>query len=283
MPDFAIVDTHVHLYDIEQFRYAWLASVPRINRTCLIPDFDRAREDVQVEKFVFAEVAVSDDAYLEEARFIQGLAEGDARLAGMIAHAPLERGPAVEADLEALARLRNVRGIRRLIETERDPSFCLEGGFLAALKLLPAYGFTFDICVKHWAMTYAIELAKRCPDVTFVLDHIGKPDIRHGIVELWKRQIGELAALPNVVCKISGVITEADHARWTAQDIEPYIAHVIEQFGFDRIMYGSDWSVAELTHRYSQYVDILDGMLSGVSEADQRKFYRENAVRVYRL
>jgi len=283
MPDFAIVDTHVHLYDIEQFRYAWLASVPRINRTCLIPDFDRAREDVQVEKFVFAEVAVSDDAYLEEARFIQGLAEGDARLAGMIAHAPLERGPAVEADLEALARLRNVRGIRRLIETERDPSFCLEGGFLAALKLLPAYGFTFDICVKHWAMTYAIELAKRCPDVTFVLDHIGKPDIRHGIVELWKRQIGELAALPNVVCKISGVITEADHARWTAQDIEPYIAHVIEQFGFDRIMYGSDWSVAELTHRYSQYVDILDGMLSGASEADQRKFYRENAVRVYRL
>lgn len=283
MPNFAIVDTHVHLYDIERFRYAWLASVPRINRTCLIPDFDRASEDVQIEKFVFAEVAVSDDAYREEAGFIQGLAEGDPRLAGMIVHAPLERGPAVEADLDALSRLRNVRGIRRLIETERDPSFCLEAGFLAALELLPTYGLTFDICIKHWAMTYAIELARRCPDVTFVLDHIGKPDIRHGLIEPWKRQIDELAALPNVVCKVSGVITEAHHMRWTVQDIEPYIAHVIERFGFDRILFGSDWSVAELTHGYSQYVDILDGILAGVSETDQRKFYRDNAVRVYRL
>jgi len=283
MPDFPIVDTHVHLYDIERFRYAWLSSVPRINRTCLIPDFDAARGNVDVEKFVFAEVAVSDDAYLEEAQFIQQLADGDARLAGIIAHAPLERGVEVEETLDKLAALRSVRGIRRLIETERDPSFCVADGFVSALKLLPAYGFTFDLCVKHWAMTYAIELARRCPEVTFVLDHIGKPDVRNGLVEPWRRQISEMAALPNVVCKISGVITEADHARWTRNDVEPYIAHVIERFGFDRILYGSDWSVAELTHGYAEFVEILDGLMTGVSETDLRKFYRDNAMRLYRL
>jgi L-fuconolactonase len=283
MPDFPIVDTHVHLYDIDRFRYAWLSSVPRINRTCLIPDFDAARGDVEVEKFVFAEVAVSDDAHIEEAEFVQQLADGDTRLAGIVAHAPLERGAEVKETLERLAAMRNVRGVRRLIETERDPSFCLADAFVGALKLLPSYGFTFDLCVKHWAITYAIELARRCPEVTFVLDHIGKPDIRNGLVEPWRRQIGELAALPNVVCKVSGVITEADHAHWTREDLAPYVTHVIEQFGFDRIMYGSDWSVAELTHRYGEFVEILDGLMSGVPESELRKFYRDNAIRIYRL
>lgn len=283
MPNFPIVDTHVHLYDVDRFRYAWLASVPSINRTCLIPDFDRARQGVEVEKFVFAEVAVSDGGYLQEAEFIQGLANDDDRLAGMIAHAPLEKGGEVKADLELLHRLKSTRRIRRLIETERDPSFCISDSFIAGARLLPAYGLTFDICIKHWAMVYAIELVKRCPDVTFVLDHIGKPDIRNGLFEPWKRQITELARLPNVVCKISGVITEANHVGWQKADIEPYIAHVIEEFGFDRVMFGSDWSVAELTHSYAQFVDVLDELLVGTSEGEQRKFYRDNAIRIYRL
>jgi L-fuconolactonase len=283
MPNFPIIDTHVHLYDVERFHYAWLESVPPINRTCLIRDFDRARKGVEVEKFVFAEVAVSDNAHLQEAEFIQGLANDDVRLAGMITHAPLEKGELVRADLEVLHRLKSTRGVRRLIETEQNPSFCISDSFIAGVRMLPAYGFTFDICIKHWAMVYAIELVKRCPDVTFVLDHIGKPDISNGIMEPWKRQITELATLPNVVCKISGVITEANHASWSKVDIEPYIAHVIEQFGFDRIMFGSDWSVAELTHSYAQFVEILDELLVSVSEYDQRKFYRENAMRIYRL
>jgi L-fuconolactonase len=283
MPDFAIVDSHVHLYDVDRLRYGWLDRAPKLKRTSLLADFDRARGRIEVDKIVFAEVAVDPGLHLEEAGFIQGLADSDARLAGMVAHAPLEKGKAIEADLLALKKHRILRGIRRLIETERDPSFCLEPSFLEAVKLLPKHGLSFDICVKHWALTYAIELARRCPEVTFILDHIGKPDIRHGLHEPWRSQIREMAALGNVVCKVSGVITEADHARWNKEEIKPYIAQVIEAFGFDRVMYGSDWTVSELTHPYPVFVEILDEMLRGTSEAEQRKLYRDTAIRTYRL
>ena len=132
-------------------------------------------------------------------------------------------------------------------------------------------------------MAYAIELAKRCPEVSFVLDHIGKPDIKNGLREPWWGQIKELAGYPNVVCKVSGVITEADHARWTASQVRPYVSHVVESFGFDRLMYGSDWTVSELTHPYPAWVDIVDDIISGASEAEKRKLYRDTAIRTYRL
>jgi L-fuconolactonase len=195
----------------------------------------------------------------------------------------MEKGRAVETDLDVLARMPGVRGIRRLIETERDPSFAIEPGFLEAVRLLPDYGFTFDICVKHFAMTYAIELARRCPEVSFVLDHIGKPDIKHGLREPWWSQMAKLASLPNVVCKISGVVTEADHRAWTPEQVKPYVAHAIECFGFDRVLYGSDWTVSELTHPYPAWVDILDEVVAGASETELRGLYRDNAIRTYRL
>ncbi|MBV9136758.1 MAG: amidohydrolase family protein [Hyphomicrobiales bacterium] len=283
MPNFAIVDSHVHLYDIERFRYGWLENVPSLKRTSLLGDFDRARGPVEVDKIVFAEVAIDPGLHLEEADFIQDLSDNDDRLAGMVAHAPLEKGSAVEDDLVALTKHRALRGIRRLIETERDPSFCIEPRFLEAVRLLPKHGLSFDICVKHWALVYGLELARRCPEVTFILDHIGKPDIRHGLHEPWRSQIREMAALDNVVCKVSGVITEADHARWNKHEIKPYIAHVIDAFGFDRVMYGSDWTVSNLTHPYPVFVELLDEMLEGSSEAEKRKLYRDTAIRVYRL
>lgn len=283
MPAFPIIDSHVHLYDVDRFSYAWLKNVPKIARSFDLDDFDRARAAVEIERLVFVEVAVDPGLHLGEAAFIQEAADRDARLAAIVAHAPLEKGAAVEGDLEVLAGLRSVRGIRRLIETERDPSFVLAPAFLEAVQTLAAYGFTFDICVKHWGMTYAIELARRCPDVGFVLDHIGKPDIRHGIRQPWWGQIAELAALPNVVCKVSGVITEADHANWTAADVRPYVERAIECFGFERCMYGSDWTVSELTHAYPVWVSVLDDILAGTSLDEQRAFYRDTAIRTYRL
>jgi L-fuconolactonase len=283
MPSFPIVDSHVHLYDVERLSYAWLANVPRINRSYGLSDFDEARRQVAVDGIVFAEVAVDPGLHLEEARFIQGLAERDPRLCGMVAHAPLERGPSVEADLVALKQNGSLRGIRRLIETERDPSFCLAPPFLEALRTLPRHGLTFDICVKHWAMVFALELVRRCPEVSFVLDHIGKPGIKHGLREPWWGQIRELARYPNVVVKLSGVVTEADHERWKPADVKPYVSHVIDCFGPDRVMYGSDWTVSELTHSYPAWVEILDEVLHGASEAELRKVYRGTAIRTYSL
>ncbi len=283
MPDFPIVDAHVHLYDIQRLSYAWLSGAPKINRTYLLPDFDEACGPVEVDTIIFAEVAVDPGLHIEEAEFIRGLADRDSRLRGIVAHAPLENGVAVEADLHALKAIRGVCGIRRLIETERNPAFCLEPGFLAALRLLPKFGFSFDICVKHTALVYALELARRCPEVSFVLDHIGKPDIKNGLREPWFTQIAELAKMENVVCKLSGVITEANHASWSADEIKPYVAHVIEKFGFERTMYGSDWTVSELTHLYPRWVEIVDDVISGASYQEMRWLYRDTALQTYRL
>ena len=283
MPDFPIIDSHVHLYDVSRLRYPWLSRVPRINRTYLLRDFDAARGPVQVDQIVFAEVAVDRGLHLGEAAFVQELAGQDRRLTGMVAHAPVEKGAAVEEDLVALAKFGLLRGVRRLIETELDQSLCLEPGFLEGVRRVGSHGLTFDICVKHWGMVFAIELARRRPEVQFVLDHIGKPGIKHGLREPWRSQMRGLAALPNVVVKISGTITEADHAAWTPAQVKPYVEQTLQCFGFDRCMYGSDWTVSELTHRYPVWVQLLDEVVAGASPDERRKLFRETARRIYRL
>ncbi len=283
MPDFPIVDSHVHLYDVKRLSYRWLKSVPKIDWTHLLADFDEARGTVAVDKIVFAEVWVDKGRHLEEAAFVQEMADADPRLCGMVAHLPVENGTAIEADLLTLREFKTLRGIRRLIEIEANPAFCLDPDFIAGVKLVGRHGLTFDICVKHWALVFGIELARRCPEVTFVLDHIGKPGIKHGLREPWWSQLRELAKLPNVVCKISGVITEADHSVWTREQVKPYVAHAIDCFGFDRIMYGSDWPVSALTHAYPTWVEIVDEVVRGSGETEVRKLYRDNSIRVYRL
>lgn len=281
MPAFPIVDSHVHLYDVERLSYGWMASAPKINRSHGMAEFDAARGPVVVDKLVFVEVAADAGLHLKEAAFVQELADRDARIAGIVAHAPVEKGDAVEDDVAALKGTRSLVGIRRLIQGEPDPSVCIAPNFLAGVRRLGRHGLTFDICVKSWQMAYAVELVRRCPDVRFVLDHIGKPDIRNGMAEPWRAQIRELARLPNVVCKVSGVITETDRATWTPATVEPYVSHVIDSFGFARVMFGSDWTVSELTHRYPQWVAILDGIVGRASEAEQRAFWRETAIRTY--
>ena len=283
MPDFPIIDSHVHLYDVERLSYGWLQGVPKINKTHKLAEFDAARGPVQVDGIVFAEVAVDAGLHIKEAAFVQEMADADPRLQGMVAHAPVENGAAVAEDLAALARFATLRGIRRLIQTEADPGYCLEPGFVEGVREVGRHGLPFDICIRHFAMAYALELVRRCPDVQFVLDHIGKPDIKHGLREPWWSQMRELAALPNVVVKVSGVVTEANHAAWTPEQVKPYVAHVIDTFGFNRVMYGSDWTVSELTHRYPQWVEILDSVVAGSSRDELMQLYRGTASRVYRV
>ena len=283
MPDFPIIDSHVHLYDVTRLRYSWLNRVPRLNRTYLLRDFDAAGGPVQIDRIVFAEVDVDPGLHVQEAAFVQEMAGQDKRLAGMVAHAPVEKGAAVEEDLAALEKFSVLRGIRRLLEKELDQSVALQPGFLEGVRRVGQHGLPFDTCVKHWGLVFAIELARRCPNVQFVLDHIGKPGIKHGLREPWRSQMRELAALPNIVVKVSGVITEADHTAWTPAQVKPYIAHTLECFGFDRCMYGSDWTVSELTHRYPVWVQILDEVIAGATPDERRKLYRETAKRIYRL
>ena len=179
--------------------------------------------------------------------------------------------------------MEHVKAVRRLIEFEPDVDFCLQPGFVEGVKLLAKYDLSFDICVKHFQLANAVELVRRCPDVRFVLDHIGKPPIRAGQFDPWRDDLRALAALPNVCCKISGVVTEADHDNWSREQLRPYLDHAIDAFGIDRVMFGSDWPVSELTHRYEEWVDIVEWTMSGSSEGEMRKLFRDNAISFYRL
>jgi len=283
MPDFPIIDSHVHLYDIEKLSYSWMSGVPQLAHTTRMPEFDQARGSVDVEQLVFVEVDVDPGFHLDEARFVAGLAEKDKKIGAIVAHAPIHKGKSVEADLVDLKTIPGVKGVRRLLQQEPDPTAILNPAFIDGVKLLKKYDLSFDICIKHYQLAYAIELIKRCPDVSFIFDHIGKPDIRNAIVEPWKSQMRELARLPNVVCKISGVVTEADHKSWTREQLRPYIEHTIDVFGFNRVMFGSDWTVATLALDYPTWVDILDEILTKASLDEKRKFWRETAISAYKL
>ena len=285
MPNFPIVDSHVHLYDPGLLPFSWMKGSPILDKRFDLRSFDEHRGDVVVDKIVFAEVAVDPGHHVQEACWVQSLADADPRLVGMVAHLPLQNGAAVEEDLQIMLRLGTLRGIRRLIQEEPDPNFCLQPGFIEGCRRVGAAGLVVDLCIKHnRGQTASItELVRRCPEVTFVLDHIGKPDIKAGAIASWRAELKTLAALPNIVCKVSGVITEADHASWTKEQIRPCVEHAISTFGFDRVMYGSDWTVGLLTHPYPVWVEMLDEILAGASADELHKFWRGTAERVYRI
>jgi L-fuconolactonase len=283
MPEFPIVDAHVHLYDPGVIRYGWMAGKAALAGPHRMPEFDAARGAVAIEALVWVEVGADPGQYLQEASYVAGLAERDPRIKAMVAHAPLERGAAVTPDLEKLAAHDLTRAIRRLLQDEADAELCLQPGFIEGVKLLPRFELAFDLCVRHHQLAAAIELVRRCPEVRFVLDHLGKPAIRDGLLDPWRHHIKELAELPNVHCKLSGVITEADPQSWTPAQLRPYLDHAIESFGFARLLYASDWPVSEQTHRYGDWVEILDDLTAGCSETERRQLFRDNAIAFYRL
>ncbi|HEX6112990.1 MAG TPA: amidohydrolase family protein [Geminicoccaceae bacterium] len=283
MPDYPIVDAHVHLYDPGVIRYGWMTGRAVLDQQRLMDQLDAARGSVEIEALVWVEVGADPGLYLQEASFVDSIARSDRRIRALVAHAPLERGAAVTPDLEKLAAHGLTRGIRRLLQDEPDDAFCLRAGFIEGVRLLARFGLSFDICVYQGQLANALELARRCPEVCFVLDHAGKPGIRDGVMEPWRRYITELAALPNVWCKLSGLITEADHRNWNREQLRPYIDHVIGSFGCARVMFGSDWPVAEETHRYGEWVEIVDQALAGAAEDERRKVFRDNAIAFYRL
>lgn len=284
MPDFPLVDAHVHLYDPDALDYPWMKGEPVLNSLHGSAEYSAAIGGVAVDKLVFVEVDVASGRHLDEAVWVEAAAQEDSRVQAITASMPLENGTAVEPDIAAFARMPRARAVRRLIQAHMDePGWCLRPDFVDGAKLLAKYDLGFEICIFHPQMADAIELVRRCPEVRFILDHIGKPGIKDGLREPWWRQMRDLARLPNVICKVSGVVTEADHARWTYDQVAPYVAHAIECFGFDRVAFGGDWPVMELATRYPDWVAMVDRVTVGASAAELRKLFRDTAIDFYRL
>ena len=282
MANFPIIDTHVHLWHPKQLRYPWLKQVPLLNRPFLLKDYNAAIGDLEVQSMVFVQCDTHPDDGLKETSWVTSLAARDPRIRGIVAWAPLEVGNCVAAFIEKLAEESLVKGIRRLIQGE-SVDFCIQPDFIDGVKTLSRHGLSFDLCIYHTQLANAIRLVEQCPDVQFILDHIGKPDIKNQLYEPWKQEIKVLADFPNVHCKISGVVTEADHENWSLNNVQPYIDHVITCFGFDRVIYGSDWPVSTLATDYRRWVETLQETVSGCTPEELRKLFHDNAIRFYRL
>lgn len=283
MFDHPIVDTHVHLWDPKRLRYRWLDNIEKLNRPYLPADYDASCGSIHVEKFVFVQCDCLPEQNLQEVAFVNDLAEKDGRISGIVAFAPVERGASVRAELKQLADKPRVKGVRRLLQSEADVQFCLQPAFLEGVAQLAEFGLSFDICVKHPQLRSSVELVRRVPQVSFVLDHIAKPDIRAGLLDPWRAELRALSKLPNVYCKISGLVTEADFESWKPADLRPYIDHVMDCFGPQRVMFGSDWPVVLLASRYDRWAEALRDALSDLTADERRQVFHDNAEDIYRL
>lgn len=284
MPDCPIVDSHVHFWDPKLIRYPWLDAKPELNIPWLPADLAASRAGIDIEAMVFVQCEADFNAFEDEAHWASGLAaDSEPLIGGIVAWAPLENGRAVTDDLARLSKLKLLRGIRRIIQFEADPDFCLQPSFVEGVRALHDFGLSFDICVDYRQLANVIRFIDRVPDVKMVLDHIGKPAIADGIRQPWEEQIRKLADFPNLFCKISGVATEAKHHDWSPSLLKSYIMTAIEAFGFKRTMFGSDWPVATQAIQFRQWTMLMDDMLAGVARADLDRFWRGNARSFYRL
>jgi L-fuconolactonase len=278
----SIVDAHVHLWNTAQFRYAWLDNLPALNHSMLSADLAKASNSVGVNKFIFVESACDSSQSLAEVDWIISLVETETRLKGIVAHTPLEHGKAVRADLELLARRPLVKGVRRNLQGE-SADFLKRPELAEGLKLLPDFGFTFDLCVRADQLPAVIELVRSAPQVSFVLDHLGKPVVREKGFGTWARHLRELASLPNVACKISGLATEANWTNWRSEHLKPYLDHAVGCFGWQRVLFGSDWPVATLATSYDRWIETVFELIPNASERERRQLFQMNAERIYRV
>ena len=277
-----IVDTHQHLWDLDLFRYAWLRQLPDLNRSFRMNDYLAATNGLAIEKSVHLEADVDEPFMLDETMHLLRLADcADNPLEGVVACGRPE-SKEFKTYVEKIADHPKLRGIRRVLHTQQDELGQSET-FIENVCSLAGYGLSFDICVLARQLPLAIRLVSQCPDVTFILDHCGVPQVRDKVLDPWRSLILEIAKFPNVFCKISGLIAYADPNNWNAEDLRPYVDHAIECFGWDRVMFGSDWPVCTLSASYRQWVDVLLSLTRSAGEANQKKLFHDNAIRVYRL
>jgi L-fuconolactonase len=284
MPLGPIVDSHVHLWDPTRFRMPWLDGNERIGRPFGLADYREHTAGIDVEGIVYLQVEVDPAYALLEAQWVADLPPEGPPVLAIVPWAPLEDGDRARSFLDALVKIDpRIKGVRRLYQDEPDDDFCVRPDFVRGVQILAEYGLSFDLCGYHRHLRNTVTLVRSCPDVDFVLDHISKPDIARRLEQPWRDEIRELASLPNVVCKLSGMVTEADKENWAVDDLKPYAEHVLASFGEDRVMFGGDWPVVLMASPYRRWANAVDQLTAGLSDGAKRKLWNGNARRFYRL
>jgi L-fuconolactonase len=272
-----IVDAHHHLWDPTRRNYPWMsgAALDPIRRPYTVDDLRSA-----AGPSVAATILVQTISSVSETEEFLATA-GESPVAGVVGWVDLTADTAAQLDeLRTVPYGQCLVGIRHQVEDEPDPSWLLRPDVMRGLRAVGAAGLVYDLLVRAPQRAAARDVAARMPDVSFVLDHAGKPGIAAGEWESWTGWITDLARLPNVACKLSGLVTEADWATWSDTTIRPYAEHVLDAFGADRVMFGSDWPVCELAATYPTVLALTESLLS---PAERTAVLGTTAKRVYHL
>ncbi|MFF7790285.1 amidohydrolase family protein [Streptomyces sp. NPDC007991] len=273
-----VVDAHHHVWDLSVRDQDWIARGSPIRRDFTVADLAPEARAAGVDRTVLVQTVTVP----EETPEFLALAGEHELIAGVVGWTDLTR-PDVADELARLRELpggRYLKGIRHQVQGEPDPQWLLRPDVGRGLAAVADAGLVYDLVVLPHQLPACTKAAASLPRLTFVLDHLGKPPIASGALEPWASGLRALAALPNTVCKLSGMVTEADLASWTIDDLRPYADVVLEAFGPDRLMFGSDWPVCTLAATYTEVLDTAR-RLTGPSEHEQ--IFGATATRVYDL
>ncbi|HJX65011.1 MAG TPA: amidohydrolase family protein [Polyangia bacterium] len=274
-----VVDSHHHFWRYSSAEYGWIDdSMAVIRRDFLPADLKQEMGIAGVDAVVSVQARQS----VEETRWLLDLATQNPFIAGVVGWVPLV-SPTVAADLAQFAAHPKLVAIRHVLQDESDPLFMLSADFQAGIRALRAYNLSYDILIYHRHLPQTIELVDRHPEQTFVVDHMAKPAIKQGTIEPWARGMRELARRPHVCCKLSGMVTEIGRPHWSLADLRPYFDVVLEAFGPERVLFGSDWPVCLVACGYARWMEIVQELIAPLSSAERAAILGDNARCVYRL
>lgn len=278
-----IIDAHHHVWDLSVRDQDWITGpeLAPLRRDFHLSDLEPQARAASVDRTVLVQTVT----VAEETPEFLALAAGSDVVAGVVGWTDLT-APDVAEELARLRALPNgewLRGIRHQVQAEPDAWWLTRPEVLRGLRTVAEAGLVYDLVVLPHQLPAAVSAARRLPELTFVLDHLGKPPIASGALEPWSEAVRELAAQPNAVCKLSGMVTEADWHEWTVDALRPYADTVLDAFGPQRLMFGSDWPVCTLAASYTEVVEATDALLAGLSPDEKTAVWTGTAARVYGL
>ena len=272
------IDSHQHFWKYDSVRDNWIDDSMAIIRKDFLPkDLKPILESNKIDGCI----AVQADQSEDETLFLLKLAHENSFIKGVVGWVDL-CSEDIEGRLEYFSQFEKFCGVRHIVQAE-PKGFLLNKKFQNGIKLLGKYNLTYDILVYHNQLEEVIEFVQKFPNQKFVLDHIGKPSIKTNKIESWKNQFQKLAKSPNVYCKISGLVTDAKLNYWEYDDFEPYLDVVINSFGTERVMFGSDWPVCLLSGNYEKVLEILDRYISHLTEDDKELIMGNNSLKFYNI
>jgi len=273
-----IVDAHHHLWDPALADYPWMTDEVAAIRRRFGPD---DLEPLLREHAIDGTVLVQARSSLDETRWLLELADAAPFVRGVVGWIDLT-DPDAAGVLAELGGRRLV-GIRHQVHDEPDPEWLLRPDVQRGVAAVGAAGLAYDFLVRPRELPAALETARAHPDVRFVVDHLAKPPVRDGSADAWAEELAAIARLPNVSCKLSGLVTEADWNGWRREELVPYLRRALDWFGPERSLFGSDWPVCLLAADYGVVLDLLHAALDGLDERERAAVLGGTAVRVYRL